>query len=542
MGKLPEQPFLTADFSPTGGGIDFLGLRWVNPTLLAERLIPGINNATSDFGIYCLATWIPWKFQQLCTNPKDYVLTNFRAFEEAVGVAISHTMRPGSPSAAKYGKAHGKIGVQQKLDLPSELSFDAASRTRSTSIYAAPLYGPSLRYLGLLQGRAIAEDGTSTEIPLAGVDKGSILLAETVNRAVSKSDSAGRICRLDRKAFEASDLDDLGLNGLNPAFYRLAPVAVKRAFLKKLTPAEESNGRTLTARLMIETLKQQENLDLEELRAVWHTGLFPDGAELQLQDERLARHRELWAIFQSRQYQRYIIELFMKCFELALQQQLSSIDDMSVHVTQLLPGDPASRPLREYVMDEARLVSSAQDLARVSVAWRQKVNGNHPAYVWIPPETEENDCRRAVRMLARWWLRTLGWLDVDRHRDLFLLGGEGRVSIKWFFDWVRQRFDQPLQGFVKDVFEQLVFGQHIRIALSRFDGQRQRLRFVLGDEGIIPTRSAANKLGESLPGWTADRLHSFTGLLTDLSVLTEGDEGRFSVGALAAEVQLDSKL
>ncbi|QDU98803.1 hypothetical protein [Lignipirellula cremea] len=313
---------------------------------------------------------------------------------------------------------------------------------------------------------------------------------------------------------------------------------MKRAFLKKLTPKEAGNGRTLTARLMIETLKQQSGLGLEDLRAVWHTGLLPGGEELQLQDARLVLHRELWAIFQSRQYQRYIIELFMKCFELALQQQLSSIDDITAHVTESLPGDPASQSLREYVMQESKLVSSAQDLTRVSAAWQKKVTGDHQAYVWIDSESVEDDCTRAVKMLARWWLRTVGWLDMERHRDLFSLGGEGRVSIKWFFEWVQQRLDQPLQVFVKEVFEQLVFGQHIRIALSRFDGQRQRLRFVLGDDGIIPTRSAAQKLGESLPGWTADRLHSFTGLLTDLSVLKEDDEGRLAVGALANQVQL----
>ena len=71
---------------------------------------------------------------------------------------------------------------------------------------------------------------------------------------------------------------------------------MKRAFLQKLTPGEEGNGRTLTARLMIETLKQQSGLELDDLRAVWHTGLFPGGEELRLPDARLALHRELWAL------------------------------------------------------------------------------------------------------------------------------------------------------------------------------------------------------------------------------------------------------
>jgi hypothetical protein len=75
MAKFPSAPFLTRDFSPSGGGIDFLGMRWVNLTLLAKYLIPGINNATSDVGNYCLAAWIPWKFHQLCTDKSDFRLS-----------------------------------------------------------------------------------------------------------------------------------------------------------------------------------------------------------------------------------------------------------------------------------------------------------------------------------------------------------------------------------------------------------------------------------------------------------------------------------
>ncbi len=537
MPRLPDRPFLTADFSPTGGGIDYLGMRWVSLKILADQLIPGINNATSDFGVYCLATWIPWKFRHFCTNRKDFVLSNFRRFEEAVGVAISHGLRSDSPSVAKFGEAHGKIGVQQKLELPSELSFEKAKRTRSTSIYAAPLYGPSLRYLGLIQGYALAEDDTSTEIPLVVDDAVTNLLAETVDISLSQSDALGKVTRLETATLTGAELDDLGMNGLNPAFYRTVPTRVKTSFLAKLLPTEEPNGRTLTARLLVATLKQQSGLDLDEIRAVWHTGRFPDGSELRVTAPELVVQRERWAVFQTRQYQRYVIELFMKCFELALARQLSSIDEITREV--VLPcssAEDAPRTVRDQVSTEARHVSQAKRFETVSEHWNRDVHGDHPAYVWIEANDELDECVRALRMMARWWLQTCAWLDWERHQELFVLGGEDRLSIKWFFNWVAQRLDQPLHEFVKDVFEQLVFGQHVRVALSRFDGQSQRLRFVLGDEGIVPTRSAADKLGKSLPGWTADRLWSFVGLLRDLSVVDELDDGGFGVGELAGTI------
>ena len=140
-------------------------------------------------------------------------------------------------------------------------------------------------------------------------------------------------------------------------------------------------------------------------------------------------------------------------------------------------------------------------------------------------------------MLARWWIQTFGCLAWERHRPLFSLGGEDRISASWFHNWLKARLEWPLEKLVKDVFEQLVFAQHIRIALSRFDGQNQRLRFVLGDGGIVPTRSAIEKLaGDQLPGWTADRLRAFTRLLCDVGVLEEDEKGRFSLGETAEEI------
>lgn len=533
MAKLPEQPFLTADFSPTGGGIDFLGMRWVNLTLLAEQLIPGINNQTRDFGVYCLAAWIPWKFQQLCASQKDFVLSNFRLFEERIGVAVSHTLRPESPSVAKFGEAHGKIGVQQKLELPGELTFERADRTRSTSIYAAPLYGPSLRFLDLLS-YAKAKDQSSLEIPFTLEDAGTTLLAETVEHALGRSRFFEKLNRLQTSRFDANEIDDLGMQGLNPAYYRNSSKRVKRAFLKKLIPVDEPNGRTMTARLLVQTLRKKSGLDLDEIRAVWHTGLFADGSKFTLASEHLSKHREMWAIFQSRQYQRYVIELLMKCFEFALLNGLSSIDAITEHaLRQVTKLDARPTTFRDCLMSEAKVVSRATQFRAVSARWNEIVHGNHPAYIWITPDDEPDDCHRALKMLARWYLRTLTWRDREEWAEVLRLGREERMSINWFFDWVSQRLDQGIESFVKDAFEQLVFGQHIRVALSRFDGKNQRLRFVLGDEGIIPTRSAANKLTESLPGWTADRLTSFSQLLCDLSILDEQSDGALSVGELA---------
>ena len=167
MSALFERPSPETDrFDSINGGIDFLGMRQVNLAMLQDELIPGINNATADFGNFCLGAWIPWKFFQLCRR-EDFVRSKYIAFREAMEVAIAYTTRDGSPADAKFERPRNRMGIEHEPPLPGPLTFQAARRTNATSLYAAPLYGPALRYLGFLQATdALAIDRTSTRIPL----------------------------------------------------------------------------------------------------------------------------------------------------------------------------------------------------------------------------------------------------------------------------------------------------------------------------------------------------------------------------------------
>src|SRR5438132_129001 len=99
MANLPDRPFLTEDFSPAGAGLDFLGMRWVDLSILTRHLLPEVNNVTTDFGVYCLAAWIPWKFRSLCADAKQFTKPNYDRFREAVEVAVSYVTRDDSPSS-----------------------------------------------------------------------------------------------------------------------------------------------------------------------------------------------------------------------------------------------------------------------------------------------------------------------------------------------------------------------------------------------------------------------------------------------------------
>ncbi len=129
-----------------------------------------------------------------------------------------------------------------------------------------------------------------------------------------------------------------------------------------------------------------------------------------------------------------------------------------------------------------------------------------------------DEFERVFRMMGRWWIRTRKWLGDQEGGEFLAMGDRSRMSALWFSIWIGDRLSQPLPSLAEDIFSELVFSQHIKVALSRFDGQVQRLRFTLGDAGIIPTTATAGKLGQS-PVRMADRLPAFLGLLSDLDVI-----------------------
>src|SRR5262249_43266902 len=140
-----------------------------------------------DLGTFCLGTWIPWKFRQLCQK-QDFVLSKYTVFREAMEVVIAYAIRDNSPAEERFGRARTRIGTRHQPQLPGPLTFKAARRTQPTTLSAAPFYGPALRYLALLQpSDALAADGTSTRIPLTADDEPAQAIVRQVETNLAAS-------------------------------------------------------------------------------------------------------------------------------------------------------------------------------------------------------------------------------------------------------------------------------------------------------------------------------------------------------------------
>lgn len=542
MKNLPERPFLTEDFSSKGGGIDFLGLRWVGLRMVGRELIPEINNVTTDMGTFFLGAWIPWKFRELCLGSKDYTEKNYRAFREKVEVAISLTLSEESELERPQGQVRNRVGITQHSPLPGKLTFKNAMRKDTNSLYAAAIYGPSLRALGFIKAyHSQAQGGRdSLNIPIAGDDEDSAQIMAQVDASLKATKSIQLLASLNSAEFDWKDIRQLGENGLDPARYRGNGFRnLKSSFRRKLLPKDSEDpgyARTLTTRLLLEILIRQAGLSAKEVRGIWYTGLFENGQPLSIKDQELSDHMQRWSCFLARQHQRYAIELFLWCFENAINSGERTVEHVVEYWMQrsVQDGGNLEETFTKVLISHARSLWKGEDEA-TSLAWNTEIHGAHELLEFVAEPRDDNAVIHGLRMLAGWYLRMLSRQSDQKTKHLMQLGGSDRMSISWFLRWLSQRKDRSMQDFLKDIFSNIVFTQHMRIALARFDGKAQRLRFLLGDAGIEPAISARSDFGKLGLPWMPDRLDTLISLLCDCDVLTM-EEGRLQLGTQAEDV------
>jgi hypothetical protein len=543
MINLPNKPFTTKDFSLEGGGIDFLGLRWVNLTIVGEYLLPQLNNVTTDMGTFFLGGWIPWKFKQLCASGKenDYTPDNYRAFREKVEVAISQTLHGDMSFNRACGLVRNRVGITQKCKLPGKLDFVSAQRKSQNSLYAAAIYGPALIALGLVKTyHSLDRTGTKRlKIAVPGDDSETEAILQGVDRSLKRTNAYSLLASLDTAPFTAKDIWKLAEVGLDPARYRAAEYRdLKARFRRKLLPDDAKDpgyARTQTARLLFKTLQQAQPLTTDQIRNIWYTGMLPVGDLLYLEQQELADHATRWACFMARQYQRYAIELFLWCFEDAIANGNRSVAEIVDY--WLKRATAGGEKLPETFADVARELAGAlykPDEVATSRAWNKKVSADDDRFEFIPDPQGDLSALHGLRMFAGWYWRMLSRQEDARNKTFMNLGGADRMSMGWFLKWLSDRMNMPIASLLKDIFSDLVFSQHMRIAMTRFDGTTQRLRFLIGDGGIEPSVTAKQDMGNLYLPWMPDRLDTLVALLCDCDLLI-GKEGEYRLGPSAKE-------
>ena len=530
MKSLPLQPFTTANFSPEGGGIDFLGLRWVSLTIVGRDLVPQLNNVTQDMGLFALGAWIPWKFRQLCRSNRDYTEPKYKAFREKLEVAISMTYRAEANLPRRNGVVRRQLGSTQKVTADQRLTFKAAHRGEQNTLYAAANYGPALQALGLIQTyRSRAEGGAPLRVPIVNEDPDTLAIIGAVDRYLRASTEYRLLDSLDITNANWGVINNLGNAGLDPAVYRARTFKdLKTSFRKKLLPSaapDPGYRRTLTARLVLETLGKRRPMSGWELRNTWYLGRYPDNRPLRISTAELRDQARRWSCLMARQYQRFPLEVLLSCFEQALAAGPRSLDEVILFWRRRSSAfnSICERKLSRFLRDVVRSVGGANDTDR-SRSWNANVSADDDRFEHVAEPQGDDAIKHALQMIAGWYWRALIRDQDPEQSELMELGGPDRIAMRWFIQWLRNRLDCLVVQVVRDCFSDLVFAQHMRIALARFDGTSQRLRFALSDNGIEPTLSARKDLGKLRLPWMPDRLDSLLGLLCDCDVITADGE------------------
>jgi len=179
-------------------------------------------------------------------------------------------------------------------------------------------------------------------------------------------------------------------------------------------------------------------------------------------------------------------------------------------------------------------MSQSDELA-TSRAWNNQVHRQHERFEFVAELKDDHAVIHGLRMFAGWYWRLLVRQQDEKTKLLMTLGGPDRMSMAWFLKWIKDRDTMPLRDMLKDIFSDLIFSQHMRIALARFDGTAQRLRFLIGDSGIERSVSARRDFAKLRLPWMPDRLDTLAALLCDCDVLAEQD-GALSPGPSASQV------
>lgn len=454
-------------------------------------------------------------------------------------VALSLTLRDELEIPRNCGQVRNRVGITQKNPLPGQLSFKEAKRTEQNSLYAAAIYGPSLHALGMIKTyHSQARDGAkSLDIPIPGDDEDVLAIVKGVDASLKNSGGYQALASLDSPEFKPKDLIKLAVSGLDPARYRASSYApLKACFRRKLLPDQHDEpgfARTLTTRLMLATLSQRSRLTTDQIRNAWYTGMFDDGKRLQIRDQELGDHALRWSCLMARQYQRYAIELLLWCFEDAIKNGNRSIEAVVEYWEgrSRSAGFDGNVTFEHFAQECAGSLLKKNDLT-TSQAWNEEVHAGDERFEFVDEPCNDNAVSHALRMIAGWYWRMLVRQQDGKAKSLLNLGGADRMSMSWFLQWIADRRKLPIRTLLKDIFSSLIFAQHMRIALARFDGTAQRLRFLIGDSGIEATISARSDLGERNLPWMSDRLDTLAGLLCDCDVLAEKD-GAFSRGSAA---------
>ena len=518
----PRSPFFLPPLKSENRGGDFLGLRQANLDMMAD-VIPGTNNVTPYLRPFALLSWIFYKFHELCERENKLSPTNLeaRAFRERIEILYTWGAKltdaadlPGKTSEAPVGS-----------DGKAELTFHAWGRVQSsTSLIAAIQYGPAsktLAGLGFLDpigpelyrttGRGIALARALDAKLRENVALYSRLLDTLRPVNASASDAAslweiwgvGSATEPEQVAFREALFDERAIGiYAHPTGRRSSTIALARLHLKKADRPLPSN---------------------DVRRGMYYAG--DDFLTYKLPEQlRLARTK--WIVLQVRQLQRFALENLLSWCEHKILDGARDISSLVTDAEIAFREHDFDLPSKNSASDiMATLTESAESLEEIAARGQANalfcpfalMGRIHGMRSQITDEISAN-CIYCIFLCA-----AIAKCSTINDKRLLSIGGQYRQSLSY----ICQRFDalgsSPLAVAFGFILETLVISQHFAIAVNRFDGQNQRLRLTIEENGLetLVSKPWAPKV-------TEDRLPTLLRLCSDCGLIRRPSDDTFT--------------
>jgi hypothetical protein len=503
-------PYFVPIYRMPTTGVDFLGLRQANLALMSDCL-PGFNNTTRFVRAFSLLAWIHWKFARLADalGIKDASREALESFRDKVELLFTWGHIENG-----IGGLPGARAKAPAQDGPVALTFTAWKRSRAnTSLLAAVQYGPASK---TLSGFGFLE-------PMAGglyrTCGAGLALAEALEASIGDDAFAAKVLNLGASSAtreEASDLLPLWSvktpsEGERDAF---RGVFFDPASIGGSTDlARRSETLELIRRTVAAAAAPLDEVGVRKAITYAHAGEATSiGGFLELAQRR-------WLVLQLRQLHRIALE----CLHGWVERRVGEAPDTG-KLTALIVKELEQAGLAERGDRLKDVQRRAAPESETVVGWMDQASVD-PDVCCIDLRTamvktlvrDGDDAVTAVAMRALLLCATLtnmlaGEGKVEKRR--LDRGRAERLSLLHWAGIVRRHAESTPEVFVRHVIEVCILSQHFAVAAGRFDGQRQRLRLTIEEDGL--ERLAPKPW---TPTVTADRLGSALSLMRDCGIL-----------------------
>ncbi|MCP3404067.1 hypothetical protein [Bradyrhizobium sp. CCGB01] len=497
--------------------MDFLGLRQANLDMMAE-LIPGTNNVTSYIRPFSLLSWIFWKFHGLCeragkARPNSEEMREFRERIEVLftwGARIEDTPGipgkqaeppPGGGAVPLTFKAWGR--VQNSTSLIAALWYGPASKTATGLGFLEPCNGGFFRATDRGGQLAGALDG----ILRSDTDRYARLL-DTLTPVLATEDDARALWTLwgvhsptfvERKAFGDAVFDRSSVGNYTTLIgQRSSTIALAKLHLSQTAGAVPAD---------------------DVRRGMFFSGLA-DGTSYPLPAELRPALRK-WIVLQVRQLQRLALESLLSWCEKRVISGMHDMEALTKEAELLFRAEnfglKADDTLAAMIGGLDAQISSVESFVALG-----RSNTLFSPFALIDKIQAAFNARNerfaAVSLYSLLLCASFVGCFADNERAAVSSGGSSRLSLLHLRKRLSALGDVPLKQAIQFVLESMVLSQHFATAVNRFDGENQRLRLSIEEDGLI---SLAGKPWE--PTVTEDRLPTILELASDCGLLSKAE-------------------